>query len=327
MKTFLSLSLLCLAVIGMVTAPADVLAKPFKAKVGGGPTGGTFNTFANAMSVYVPKNMEEIKVSAVGSGGSVENVKRVSSGESDFGLCYAVDSALGRGGLLPKDDTKYDGTRAMGFLYGAPAQLVVRADSDFKSAKDLIGKKVAVGNAGSGAAASAERFFRHLGIWDNFHPQFLGYSQAASAFKDGKIDAFWLLVGYPNRAVIEASVQVDIRLLDIGKEAQESGFYEAYGYVPTTIPEGTYGNEMPVCETFQDATILSCHAEVPEQLVYDVMKTLWSEKGQEVMVSAKRTFRSMNLENGFTGATVPLHPGAVKFWKEHEKEIPPNLAR
>ena len=79
MKKFLFLSLLCLAVIGMASAPADVMAKAFKAKVGGGPTGGTFNTFANAMAVYVPKNMDDIKVSAVGSGGSVENVKRVSS--------------------------------------------------------------------------------------------------------------------------------------------------------------------------------------------------------------------------------------------------------
>ena len=87
------------------------MAEKFKAKVGGGPTGGTFNTFANAMAVYVPKHLEDVKVSAVGSGGSVENVKRVSSGESDFGLCYAVDSALGRGGMLPKDENKYDGTR------------------------------------------------------------------------------------------------------------------------------------------------------------------------------------------------------------------------
>ena len=159
-------------------------------KVGGGPTGGTFNTFTNAMAVYVPKHLTDVKISSVGSGGSVENVKRVHSGESDFGLCYAVDLALGAKGKLPKDETKYDGTRVMGFLYGAPAQLVVRADSGYKSAKDLVGKRVAVGNAGSGAAASAERFFRHLGVWDNFKPQFLGYSPAASAFKDGKIDAF-----------------------------------------------------------------------------------------------------------------------------------------
>ena len=91
MKKILLVSLVALLALSLGTAPTDaVAAKEFKAKVGGGPTGGTFNTFANAMAVYVPKNMDGIKVSPVGSGGSVENVKRVSSGESDFGLCRIV---------------------------------------------------------------------------------------------------------------------------------------------------------------------------------------------------------------------------------------------
>jgi len=324
MKKFLILSLVFLFAAGLAMTPGDAMAKKFKAKVGGGPTGGTFNTFANAMAVYVPKNMDNIKVSAVGSGGSVENVKRVSSGESNFGLCYAVDSALGRGGLLPKDDKKYDGLTAMGFLYGAPAQLVVRANSDIKSAKDLIGKKVAVGNAGSGASASAERFFRHLDVWENFKPQFLGYSAAAAAFKDGKIDAFWVLVGFPNRSIIEASVQVDIRLIDVGVDAAESDFYSAYAYIPVVIPAGTYGDGMPECSTFQDATFLCANTEVPADVVYGIMKTLWSKDGMAAMVAAKKTFKTMTLENAFDGVSVPLHPGAVKFWEENGKTVPKN---
>lgn len=326
MKRFMILSFVAVLAIGLGLVSDDAMAaKKFKAKIGGGPTGGTFNTFANAMAVYVPKQLEGIKVSAVGSGGSVENVKRVSAGESDFGLCYAVDSALGRGGNLPKDDTKYDGTMAMGFLYGAPAQLVVRADSDIKSAMDLKGKRVAVGNAGSGAAASAERFFRHLGVWDNFSPQFLGYSAAASAFKDGKIDAFWVLVGYPNRSIIEASVQVDVRLIEVGKDAEEFDFYSAYAYIPMTIPAGTYGEGTPACASFQDATFLCANANVPADVVYNIMKTLWSPDGMAAMVAAKKTFKSMTLENAFDGASIPLHPGAVKFWEEQGKTVPDNL--
>ncbi len=309
--------------LGLTSAPAT--AEEYKAKIGGGPTGGTFNTFANAMAIFVPKQNPNIKASAVGSGGSVENVKRVNSGESTFGMCYAVDSALGFRGQLPKDTNKYDKIRSMGYLYGAPAQLVVREDSPFKSAKDLEGKRVAVGNAGSGAAASAERFFRHLGVWDKFSPQFLGYSAAASAFQDGKIDAFWVLVGYPNRSIIEAAVQVKIRLIDVHKDAEASGFYKEYAYSPTTIPAGTYGKDMPACETFQDSTILTTSKDAPEELVYEVMKTLWSEAGMTAMTAAKKTFKAMNLQNNFSGASVPLHKGAYKFWKENNIEIPDNL--
>ncbi|MFN2369999.1 MAG: TAXI family TRAP transporter solute-binding subunit [Candidatus Krumholzibacteriia bacterium] len=326
MKKTMLWTLAAVCALGLAFAPADgALAQEYKAKVGGGPTGGTFNTFANAMAVYLPKVMPDLRVSAVGSGGSVENVKRVHSGESDFGMCYAVDLSLGAKGKLPKDETKYDATRSLGFLYGAPAQLVVRADSGFKTAKDLVGKRVAVGNAGSGAAASAERFFRHLGVWDEFKPQFLGYSAAASAFKDGKIDAFWVLVGFPNRSIIEASVQMDIALLEVGKDAEAAGFYAEYAYIPVVIPAGTYGDKMPACSSFQDATMLTVTKDVPAEVVYGVMKALWSKDGMAAMADAHKTFDSMNMENNFLGASVPLHPGAVKFWEEAGLTVPDKL--
>ena len=319
----LMIVLLALAVVALGISPA--VAANYSIKIGGGPTGGTFNQFTNAMAVYVPKVNSNIQASSVGSGGSVENLKRVHNGESDFGLSYAVDSDLGFQGKLPQDPVKYNKIRAMGYLYGAPAQLVVRVDSGFKKASDLKGKRVALGNAGSGAAASAERFFRHIGMWDNFKPTFMGYSAAASAFQDGKIDAFWVLVGYPNRSIIEAAVQVKIALIVVGIEAEETGFYKAYAYSPAVIPAGTYGKDMPATKSFQDSCILTTNIDQPEELVYAIMKTLWSEAGMQAMVTAKKTFKEMNMENAFSGASVPLHPGAVKFWKEQNKQIPANL--
>lgn len=323
MKKQFVVCLLVLAVAALGIAPA--IAADYSLKIGGGPTGGTFNQFTNAMAVYVPKVNPNIQASSVGSGGSVENLKRVHNGESDFGLSYAVDSDLGFQGKLPQDPVKYDKIRSMGYLYGAPAQLVVRAEDGFKSAMDLKDKRVALGNAGSGAAASAERFFRHIGLWDNFKPTFMGYSAAASAFQDGKIDAFWVLVGYPNASVIEAAVQVKIALLDVGVDAEKTGFYKAYAYSASVIPAGTYGKDIPATKSFQDSCILTTNADQPEELVYTIMKTLWSAEGMQAMVMAKKTFKAMNMENAFSGASVPLHPGAIKFWKEQGKEIPANL--
>ncbi|RJX30464.1 MAG: TAXI family TRAP transporter solute-binding subunit [Desulfarculus sp.] len=325
MKKVLLLGLVASLVLGLGMLPAPAVAKEYKIKIGGGPTGGTFNVFTNAMAVYLPKKIPGLTATSVGSGGSVENLKRTSRGESDFGIAYSVDSALGWQGKLPKDANKYQDLRMVGYLYGAPAQLVVRADSKFKSASDLKGKRVAVGNAGSGAAASAERFFRHIGVWDKFKPTFMGYSAAASAFKDNKIDAFWVLVGPPNRSVIEASVQVKIRLLDVGVDAEKTGFYKAYAYSPTVIPAGMYGKGMPAVKSFQDSAMLVANAKLPADLVYAITKTLWSKEGMMTMVTAKKLFAEMSLENGFRGASVMLHPGAVKFWKEQGKKIPANL--
>jgi len=132
-------------------------------------------------------------------------------------------------------------------------------------------------------------------------------------------------VGYPNRSIIEASVQVDIRLINVGADAEKSGFYKAYAYSPTSIPAGTYGKDMPECITFQDSTILTTNKAQEAELVYMVMKALWSKEGMAAMVSAKKTFKAMTLEKGFAGASVPLHQGAAKFWTEQGKTIPDNL--
>ena len=127
MKKGILVGILALAVICLGLASAPAMAKTYKIKIGGGPTGGTFNAFASGMAAYVPKKDANIQCTAVGSGGSVANVRRVNNKESDFGLSYGGDLWLGANGKLPKDTKKYDDVRIMGFLYGAPAQLVVRA--------------------------------------------------------------------------------------------------------------------------------------------------------------------------------------------------------
>ena len=325
MKKSIFLCMMALLVAVFMMTPTPASAKDVFVSIGGGPTGGTFNYFANGISLYVPKVYPNIKMSAEGSGGSVENVRRVNNGDFDFGISYAVDIGLGAVGKLPKDTNKYDKVRCLGYLYGAPAQLVVAADSPFKSAKDLEGKKVAVGNAGSGAATSAERFFRHLGVWDKFSPQFLGYSAAASAFKDGKIDAFWVLVGYPNASVIEAATQTKIRLIDVGKDAEASGFYNEYAYAPTKIPANTYPGQTEECMSFQDSTFLTSRADVDEEVVYDVLKATWSKEGLEAMQQAHKAAKSMSIENNFMNASRPLHKGAAKFWTEMGITIPDKL--
>jgi uncharacterized protein len=325
MKRLFFVVFLAVMVISLGATPAAAQAKSAFVSIGGGPTGGTFNYFANGISLYVPKIYPEIKMSAEGSGGSAENVRRVHSGDFDFGLSYTVDIALAAKGQLPQDTRVYDKVRCVGFLYGAPGQLVVMADSPFKSAKDLAGKRVAVGNAGSGAALSAERFFRHIGVWDKFQPQFLGYSAAASAFKDRKIDAFWVLVGYPNASVIEAATGDKIRLLDVGKEAEETGFYKEYPYGATVIPAGTYPGQTADVVTFEDGTLLTARSDVDEEVVYKVAKATWSKEGMENMVQAHKAAAEMSLENNFKGSSRPLHKGAAKFWAEMGISIPDDL--
>lgn len=305
--------------------PAEAQRATFLA-FGGGPTGGTFNYFANGIAIYLSRALPNVEISSEGSGGSGENLRRVHAGQVDFGIVYSGDAYLGRLGELPQDTNKYVNARTLGYLYGAPAQLVVRADAGINSAKDLAGLRVAVGNAGSGAALAAERFFRHMGLWDEIRAEFLGYSPAASAFKDRKIDAFWVLVGYPNASIIEAATQDRIALVNLHNDAEESGFYEAFPfYARVEIPADTYRGQTEPVVTFQDSTFWMAGSGVDEDIVYQSLKIIYSPEGLQHMVTAHSAAREMSVEDGLTGASVPLHPGAYRFWTEQGLTIPDEL--
>jgi TRAP transporter TAXI family solute receptor len=285
---------------------------------GGGPAGGTFQIVANAIQTYDPiQELKDYRVKAQSSAGSMENLRKVDSGKMQFGVVYSGDLFLGREGRLANDDNTYEKVLAVSYLYGAPAQLVVRADSGIESVKDLEGEKVGVGNAGSGAFANCERFFRHLGIWDKIERNAMGYNDAASAFGNNQLDAFWLFTAFPSGAVIMAAQTNDIALVDVGKDAEDSGYFQKFPYFSKVkIPAGTYKGVDRDVSSFQDSALWVANAEVPAGVVYDLLSKIYTDEGLAYMASQKKTFKAMSLEQGIHGIVTPLHPGAERFWRE-----------
>jgi TRAP transporter TAXI family solute receptor len=285
---------------------------------GGGPAGGTFQIVANAIQTYKPvKQSKDYRVRAQSSAGSVENLRKVDSGKMQFGVVYSGHVYLGREGRLKNDTNKYPNVLAVSYLYGAPAQLVVRKGSGIQSTKDLEGKKVGVGNAGSGAFANCELFFTHMGIWDKIERNAMGYNDAANAFGNNQLDAFWLFTGFPSGAVIMAAQTNDIDLVNLEQDAEDSGFYEKYPYFSKlTVPAGTYKGVDHDVPSFQDSALWVANADVPAEVVYDLLSKIYTDEGLAYMRNQKKTFKEMSIESGVNGVVTPLHPGAEKFWKE-----------
>ncbi len=316
-KTTLFASSLCMTV-AMTLTPVDQAFAKDRIVFGGGPAGGTFQVVANAIQTYKPvKAIEEFKVKAQSSAGSVENLRKVNSGRSDFGVVYSGHVYLGRNGLMKNDTKKYDQVMAVSFLYGAPAQLVVRKGSGIKSVKDLVGKKVGVGNAGSGAFANCEVFFTHMGVWDKIERNAMGYNDAAAAFGNNQLDAFWLFTAFPSGAVIMAAQTNEIELVDVGADAQSSGFYDKFPYFgKLSVPAGTYKGVDSDTASFQDSALWVANAGVSDDVVYKLLSTIYTDEGLAHMVSQKKTFKAMSVATGIDGIVTPMHPGAIKFWKE-----------
>ncbi len=292
----------------------EAFAKVFR--FSGGPSGGTFQYYASAVSTLAKKNKVG-NVLASSSGGSIENIRLCNTGKANFAVAYSGHVFQARNGKMKGDTKKYENVMAVAYLYGAPAQLVVRADAGITSAKQLEGKRIGVGNAGSGAAANAELFFSELGLWDKIDRNFLGYRQAADAFKNNQLDAFWVFVGFPNASVIEAALQNDISLVNVYNDADSIGMIKKFPYFKkVVIPKGTYKGVDKETVTFQDSTLMVAHKDVPEDVVYNLLKAIFSKEGLEYMVSVHKSAKAMSVENGINGIVTPLHPGADKFWKE-----------
>jgi len=303
--------------LAALIVPGTTLAKE-RVVFSGGPAGGTFQVVANAMQVYKPiKKSTDFKVRAQSSAGSVENLRKVNSGKAQMGVVYSGHVYLGRNGQMKNDPKKYEDVMAVAWLYGAPAQLVVRQGSGIKSASDLVGKKVGVGNAGSGAFANCELFFTHLGIWDKIERNAMGYNDAAQAFGNNQLDAFWLFTAFPSGAVIMAAQTNDVELVNLGMDAEKSGFFDKYPYFSEIIvPAETYrgvGYESP---SFQDSALWVSNSKVSDDTVYNMLSMIYTDEGLAHMLEQKKTFKNMSLDTGAKGVVTPWHPGAIKFWTE-----------
>ena len=301
----------------VLTMPGTAQAKE-RVVFSGGPAGGTFQVVANAMQVYKPmKASEDFRVRAQSSAGSVENLRKVNSGKAQMGVVYSGHVFLGRNGQMKNDPKKYEDVMAVAWLYGAPGQLIVRKDSGIKSVKDLVGKKVGVGNAGSGAFANCELFFTHMDVWDKIERNAMGYNDAAQAFGNKQLDAFWLFTAFPSGAVIMAAQTNDIALVDLGKDAEDSGFYDKYPYFSKiSVPADTYRGVDYASNSFQDSALWVANSKVTEDTVYKMLSMIYTDEGLAHMKEQKKTFKNMGLDTGTQGVVTPWHPGAVKFWKE-----------
>ena len=283
----------------------------------GGPEGGTFQYFSNGISIRLSKDLPDLEVSNMASAGSLENLRRVNSGDADFGIVYSGDTYLGRNGKLTKDTHKYENVHAMAYLYGAPAHLVTLKTSGITKVADLVGKRVAVGGAGSGAAGAAQRYSTALGLWDEMKVEYLGYSKAAAALGDRLIDAFWVVAGYPNSSVIQAAASNPIRLISVVEAGEKAGFFEQYPfYTRLTIPAGTYRGVDNDVVSFQDSALWVAGKHVSADIVYKALADVFSRQGLAYMVKVKSTAKAMSVEGGLNGIVTPIHAGAQRFWEE-----------
>ena len=250
--------------------------------------------------------------------GSIGNLRMIDSGQIESGFAQADLSGWAYGGVkLFADSGPLRNLRAIANLFPAVAHLVVRADSAIRTLGDLRGKTVAVGQAGSGSAASAAVLFEAAGLDDaNLTRRYLRPGPAAAELKAGTIDALFLVGWYPVPAIRDLAASSPIRLVPIAGDIAERLEKDLDHYRVAEIPAGTYEGVDASIPSLGFSALWLVTSQADPDLVYAITKSLWSPTTAKLFSAVEPAGETIRLDRALDAISVPLHPGAARFYRE-----------
>ena len=255
--------------------------------------------------------------SAVSSRGSVDNVNAIVSGlrNSGFAQSDVAYWAYTGTGTMEGRPAAAD-LRAIAALFPEHIHLVVLADSGINSVADLAGKRVSLDEPGSGTFVDANLILEANGVTEgSFTAEALKPDASGDALRNGQIDAFFFVGGYPTGAIVELASAVKIKLVPI-TGAGADALVEKYGFFSASdIPEGAYEG-VPATSTVAVGAQWITSAKEDEALIYDITKALWNEKTRVLLDVGHAKGKAITTETALDGIGIPLHPGAECFYKE-----------
>ncbi len=315
------LTLLFSAALSLAAVTATpALAQEKFVTIGTGGQTGVYYVVGQSVCRLINRNANEhgIRCNAPSSGGSVANVNAIRNGEMDMGVVQSdIQYKAYNGAQNFEDAGKFEEMRAMFALHGEPLTVVAREDADIDNVKDLKGKRVNLGNPGSGQRDTMEVVMDALG-WtrDDFAlVSELDAAEQAAALGDNNIDAMVYVAGHPNGSIQEATTTVDSVIVSVTGEEIDQLIEDRPYYAKATIPGGIYrGNEEDV-QTFGVRATLVTSSKVPDDVVYHTVKAVFENFDRFKRLHP--AFATLKEEEMIKeGLSVPLHDGAVRYYKE-----------
>jgi len=285
-----------------------------KMTMGTGGTTGTYYAFGGVIANVINGKDVGVEINVQSTGASKANIYLVHDGEADLAIVQNDVMDYGYNGTdLFASEGKADGFRTVAALYAEVCQVV--STKDITSIADLKGKRVSVGDAGSGVEFNARQILEAYGMtFDDIEVNNLSFGDSSDALKDGKIDAFFCTAGAPTTAIVELATTNDINLLEID-DAHAEKLAKAYPYYTTyPIPGGSYKGVDEDVQTVAIKATLICSPDLAEETVYNLTKAIFENQAEIAAAHAKGA--ELSLEYATTGVSVPFHPGAEKYFKE-----------
>ncbi|MFS4437632.1 TAXI family TRAP transporter solute-binding subunit [Paracoccaceae bacterium GXU_MW_L88] len=288
--------------------------------IGTGGQTGVYYVVGQSICRLVNRGTAEhgLKCTAPSTGGSVANINAIKAGDQTMGVAQSDQQYYGYNGEESfADGGAIENLRAVFSVHPEPFTVVARTDAGIESFEDLAGKRVNIGNPGSGQRATMDVVMNAMGMTtDDFAlASELKATEQAQAMCDNKIDAFVYQVGHPNGSIQEAFSSCDANFVAVEGDAIDALIEENPFYAAATIPASAYEGIEEDTNTFGVRATFVSSSDVDEETVYQVVKAVFdnfdrfkglhpafAELSQEEMVQA--------------GLSAPLHDGAARYYRE-----------
>ncbi len=306
------------AALAMLTAPV-AMAEEFITIGTGGVTGVYYPT-GGAICRLVNKGRKEhgIRCSVESTGGSVYNINTIRAGELEFGVAQSDwQYHAYKGTSRFEEQGPFEDLRAVFSVHPEPFTVVARADAGITSFADLKGKRVNIGNPGSGQRGTMEVVMEKMG-WSTSDLALASELKAAeqsAALCDNQIDAMIYTVGHPSGSIQEATTACDSVLVEVSGAEIDALIGDNSYYRSAKIPGGMYRGTDGDVATFGVGATFVTSASVSEDAVYAVVSAVFDNF--EDFKKLHPAFANLTAEEMATaGLSAPLHPGAAKYYKE-----------
>lgn len=292
-----------------------------KMTMGTGSPSGTYYAYGGILCQYITANAG-ISANPVSTGGSKANIQGIDTGDYQLGTVQSdVMHYAWNGTRSFEADGKITSFRTVAGLYAEAVQLVT-VNPDIKSVADLRGKKVSIGDPGSGVYFNAIDVLTAAGLTEkDIDAQYQNFDGSADALKDGQIDAAFIVAGAPTAAITELSMtNNNVRIVpidgEIAKKLMENNtFYSVYN-----IPANTYKGQTEDIKTVTVKATLIVSANASETDVYNLTAAIFDNIAN--ITKEHKKGEELTLQNATEGLTVPFHAGAAKYFKEKGIDVP-----
>ena len=280
-----------------------------------GGTAGTYFPLGGALADVLNKNIPGCNASAQSTGASVANVNLLNQGKVDIAFIQNDIAFYAANGQEMFKGKQVAGLQGLATLYPETVQIVTLKKTGIDSIDDFKGKRIAVGAAGSGTEANARQIMAAYGLtYEDMKVQYLSFGEAASALKDGNVDAAFVTAGHPTAAIQDISTSNDVVLIPVEADKADALIAKYPFYTKLTIKANTYNKQAADVPAVAVKCMLAVTDKMDDATSYDVAKALYSNLDR--MKAAHSAANAITKATASDGMSIKFAPGAEKFFKE-----------